>query len=243
MTVPIEEPRRAQLRSLEDRLGYHFADLSRLDQALTHTSFANEGLSERPAHNEPLEFLGDSIVGFMMADLLHRQDPAGPEGVKSRTRALLVSTPSLARRAQELGLPDLLRLGRGEEKTGGRQKASLWANTYEAVIAALYLDGGFDVAFRFVAAEFAPDLQRVRELPVIDAKSALQEELQARGEPLPEYVVLAEEGPSHKRRFKVQCVLRGEPLSEGEGTSKKEAQQAAARLALDRLREAGAERS
>ncbi len=239
MNASMDEARRAQLRTLEDRLGYHFADPGRLDRALTHTSYANEGAEARPPHNETLEFLGDSILGFMMADLLHRQDPDGPEGVKSRTRALLVATPSLARRAAELGLPDLLRLGRGEEKTGGRQKSSLWANTYEAVIAALYLDGGFDAAFRFVAAEFAPDLQRARELPVVDAKSALQEALQARGDPLPEYVVLAEEGPSHKRRFRVQCTLRGEPLSEGEGASKKEAQQAAARLALERLREAG----
>lgn len=235
MTTPMDEARRAQLRSLEDRLGYHFADPWRLDQALTHTSYANEGLAERPPDNEPLEFLGDSILGFMMADLLHRQDPAGPEGVKSRTRALLVATPSLARRASELGLPDLLRLGRGEEKTGGRQKASLWANAYEAVIAALYLDGGFDVAYRFVAAEFAPDLLRARDLPVVDAKSALQEALQARGEPLPEYVVLSEEGPSHRRRFRVQCTLRGQPLSEGEGSSKKEAQQVAARRALERI--------
>jgi ribonuclease-3 len=234
----MDPARRAQLRVLEDRLGYHFADPARLDQALTHTSYANEGSPEGVAHNEPLEFLGDSILGFMMADLLHRQDPDGPEGVKSRTRALLVSTPSLARRASELGLPELLRLGRGEEKTGGRQKSSLWANTYEAVIAALYLDGGFDVAFRFVAAEFAPDLLRARDLPVVDAKSALQEALQARGEPLPEYVILAEEGPSHKRRFRVQCVLRGQPFSEGEGSSKKEAQQIAARRALDRLTEA-----
>lgn len=235
MTTPMDEARRAQLRLLEDRLGYHFADPSRLDQALTHTSYANEGLAERPPHNEPLEFLGDSILGFMMAELLHRQDPDGPEGVKSRTRALLVATASLARRASELGLPDLLRLGRGEEKTGGRQKASLWANAYEAVIAALYLDGGFDEAYRFVAAEFAPDLLRARDLPVIDAKSALQEALQARGEPLPEYVVVSEEGPSHRRHFRVQCTLRGEPLSEGEGASKKEAQQIAARRALERL--------
>jgi ribonuclease-3 len=235
MTTPIDDARRAHLRELEDRLGYHFADPSRLDQALTHTSYANEGLAERPPDNEPFEFLGDSILGFMMADLLHRQDPEGPEGVKSRTRALLVATPSLARRAAELGLPGLLRLGRGEEKTGGRQKASLWANAYEAVLAALYLDGGFDVAYRFVAAEFAADLLRARDLPVVDAKSALQEALQARGEPLPEYVVLSEEGPSHRRRFRVQCTLRGEPLSEGEGSSKKEAQQVAARRALDRL--------
>jgi ribonuclease-3 len=231
----MDERRRADLRGLEDRLGYHFGGPAILDQALTHTSYANELGPEAPPDNEPLEFLGDSIVGFMIADLLHRQDPEGHEGAKSRARALLVATPSLARRASELGLPDLLRLGRGEEKTGGRQKASLWANAYEAVIAALYLDGGFDVAFRFVSAEFATDLQRVRDLPVVDPKSALQEVLQARGEPLPEYVVLAEEGPSHKRHFRVQCMLKGEALSVGEGPSKKQAQQAAARLALERL--------
>ena len=231
--------RRAQLRTLEDRLGYHFADATLLDRALTHTSYANETTGEGLPHNEALEFLGDSILGFLIADLLHRRDPEGPEGVKSRARALLVATPSLARRSAELGLPPLLRLGRGEEKTGGREKSSLWANTYEAVIAALYLDGGFDVAFRFVSAEFAPDLQRVRDLPMVDAKSALQEALQAGGRSLPEYVVLAEEGPSHKRRFRVQCVLDGRPLAEGEGSSKKEAQQIAARRALDRLEEGG----
>lgn len=237
MSETMDEDRRARLRTLEDRLGYHFAEAALLDQALTHTSYSNEIAADEVRHNEPLEFLGDSILGFLIADLLHRQDPEGHEGAKSRARAVLVATPSLARRASELGLPSLLRLGRGEEKTGGRQKSSLWANAYEAVIAALYLDGGFDAAFRFVSAEFAPDLQRVRELPVVDAKSALQEALQARGEPLPEYVVLAEEGPSHKRRFRVQCLLRGEPLAEGEGSSKKEAQQIAAKRALERLRQ------
>jgi ribonuclease-3 len=239
MNAAMDEERRAQLRVLEDRLGYHFADPGLLNRALTHTSYSNESGVEQVPDNEPLEFLGDSILGFMIADLLHRRDPQGAEGVKSRTRALLVATPSLARRAADLGLPGLLRLGRGEEKTGGRQKSSLWANTYEAVIASLYLDGGFEAAYRFVSAEFAPDLQRVRDLPVMDAKSALQEALQARGQPLPEYVVLAEEGPSHKRRFRVQCLLKGEPLAEGEGSSKKEAQQVAARRALERLEGSG----
>jgi ribonuclease-3 len=233
--------RAAGLRALQERLGHRFADPALLERALTHTSAVHEA-SSSAAHSEALEFLGDAVLGLVVADLLHRHHPEGDEGSMSRARAYLVAEPSLARRADALGLPALLVLGKGEEKTGGRQKASLWANTYEAVIAALYLDGGLDAAYRFVAAEFAPDLQRARELPVIDAKSALQEALQARGEPLPEYVVLAEEGPSHKRRFRVQCTLRGEPLSEGEGTSKKEAQQAAARQALDRLRETGAER-
>ena len=235
MKAELEEERLRELRRLEERLGYHFADPSLLDRALTHSSFSNESAPDHVAHNEALEFLGDSILGFVIAELLYRQDPEGPEGAKSRTRALLVAPPSLSQRAAELGLPGLLRLGRGEEKTGGRQKTSLWANAYEAVMAALYLDGGFEATFRFVSAEFAADLQRARELPVVDAKSALQEALQARGEPLPEYVVLAEEGPSHRRHFRVQCLLRGQALAEGEGSSKKEAQQEAARRALVKI--------
>jgi ribonuclease-3 len=146
-------------------------------------------------------------------------------------RAQLVSARSLARRAAELGLPDLLLLGRGEEKSGGRKKTALWADAYEAVIAALYLDGGLEAAHRFVSAEFATDLERPR-LPIEDHKSVLQEMLQARGDPVPEYEIVAEEGPDHRRRFRVRCLVRGEPVGEGEGFSKKQAQQEAARNAL-----------
>jgi len=149
-------------------------------------------------------------------------------------RAQLVSARSLARRAAELGLPELLRLGRGEEKSGGRKKTALWADAYEAVIAALYLDGGLEAAHRFVSAEFATDLERPA-LPTEDHKSLLQEMLQARGDPVPEYELVAEEGPDHRRRFRVRCVVRGEALAEGEGFSKKQAQQEAARNALARL--------
>jgi ribonuclease-3 len=174
-----------------------------------------------------------------VADLLHRRDPDGKEGLKSRARAQLVSSRSLARRAAELGLPALLALGRGEEKTGGRQKAALWADAYEAVIAALYLDGGMELAQRFVAAEFARELEGVPDLAAADPKSALQELLQGRGEALPEYVVVAEEGPSHRRRFRIRCLVAGQAVAEGEGSSKKQAQQDAARKALDQLRAAG----
>src|SRR5438093_7817917 len=128
--------REAQLRALEDRLGHRFEDLSVLDRALTHSSHANEESPAVGRHNEPLEFLGDSVIGFVMADLLHRRDPEGREGTKSKTRAQLVSAASLARRAAELGLPDLLLFGRGEEKSGGRKKTALWADAYEAAIAA-----------------------------------------------------------------------------------------------------------
>jgi len=226
--------RAARLHGLEERLGHRFADLSVLDRALTHSSLANEDASGGGRHNEPLEFLGDSVIGFVMADLLHRRDPEGREGGKSKMRAQLVSSRSLARRAAELGLPELLQLGRGEERSGGRKKAALWADAYEAVIAALYLDGGLEAAHRFVSAEFATDLDRPG-LPTEDHKSLLQEMLQARGEPVPEYELVAEEGPDHRRRFRVRCIVGGKALAEGEGFSKKEAQQEAARNALARL--------
>jgi ribonuclease-3 len=164
----VSPEREAQLHALEDQLGHRFADLRLLDRALTHSSRANED-ALATGHNEPLEFLGDSIIGFVVADLLHRRDPEGREGGKSKTRAQLVSARSLAQRAAELGLPDLLMLGRGEEKTGGRKKTALWADAYEAVIAALYLDGGIEAAHRFVSAEFATDLEP--GLPVEDHRA------------------------------------------------------------------------
>src|SRR5437868_2246661 len=128
-------PRDAALRALEQRLGHRFSDPALLDRALTHVSLAHEDLSRRTGHNEALEFLGDSVLGFLVATLLHRQAPDGGEGTKSKLKAHLVSAASLARRAEAAGLPELLRLGRGEEKTGGRRKTALWGDAYEAVIA------------------------------------------------------------------------------------------------------------
>jgi ribonuclease-3 len=229
--------REAQLHGLEERLGHHFADLSLLDRALTHTSHARRDGAGTVLHNEPLEFLGDSVLGFLIADLLHRRDPDGNEGGKSKVRARLISGPTLSRRAAELGLPELLLLGRGEEKSGERANAALWADAYEALIASLYLDGGIETAQSFVNAEFAPELAAVDAAPEVDHKSALQELLQARGEPLPEYVVVSEEWPGRRPRFVVRCVVQGAPAAEGEGSSKKEAQQDAARRALEALRD------
>ncbi len=223
--------REAALHALEERLGYRFSALALLDRALTHASLANETATLRRGDNEALEFLGDAVLGMVVTDLLHRRDPDGAEGAKSRQRARLVSEPSLARRAADLGLPGLLLLGRGEEKTGGRAKAALWANAYEALVAALYLDGGFEAAHRFVRSDFAGDVEASAE-ELEDPKSRLQELLQGQGRPVPRYGVVEEEGPSHRRRFRVECRLDDGTVTSGEGYSKKAAQQQAARVML-----------
>ena len=229
--------REAALRALEERLGHRFRDLALLDRALTHTSFAHEALEDGAGHNEALEFLGDAVIGFVVAEMLHQRDPEGHEGGKSKLRAQLVAARSLAVRAEAAGLPALLRLGRGEEKTGGRLKQALWADAYEAVVAALYLDGGLEAAAGFVRRDVASAVDAAAaDDPGGDAKSALQEALQARGEAVPEYVVIAEEGPDHRKRFRVQCRIAGGTAGEGVGHSKKEAQQDAARRALEVVR-------
>jgi len=229
----VTDERAAALGGLALRLGHRFRDEALLDRALTHASYANEAAGGQ-RNNEPLEFLGDAVLGLLVTDLLHSNDPEGSEGAKSRRRAALVSAPSLARRSDALGLPALLRLGRGEEKTGGRSKTALWADAYEAVVAALYLDGGFEAARRFVAGEFARDVA-APEAASADAKSVLQERLQAQGRPLPRYSVVSEEGPSHRLRFRIECRLDDGTVTIGEGSSKKAAQQAAARAALEAL--------
>jgi ribonuclease III len=232
--------REAALRGLAERLGHRFRDLALLDRALTHTSFAHEALEDGAGHNEPLEFLGDAVIGFVVAEMLHQRDPEGHEGGKSKLRARVVRARSLAGRARAADLPDLLRLGRGEEKTGGRLKQALWADAYEAVVAALYLDGGLDAAARFVRRDLGEGLEAAVAADAgDDPKSALQEVLQARGEAVPDYVVIAEEGPDHRKQFRVQCRIGGEIAGEGVGHSKKEAQQDAARRGLEAVRSRG----
>ncbi len=229
--------REAALRAFEDRLGHRFRDLALLDRALTHTSYANE--AEDGGDNEALEFLGDAVIGFVVAEILHQRDPEGDEGGKSKLRARVVAARSLAGRAEAAGMPGLLRFGRGEEKTGGRMKQALWADAYEAVVAALYLDGGLEAAARFVRRDLGEALGAADDGAGGDPKSALQEILQARGEPVPEYVVIAEEGPDHRKSFRVECRIAGRLAGEGTGHSKKEAQQHAARRALEAVQAGG----
>jgi ribonuclease III len=187
--------------------------------------------------NESLEFLGDAVLGFVMADLLFRDFAQFDEGQKSKIKASLVSTTTLARLARRLGLGEFLALGRGEEKTGGRTKQALLADGYEAVIAAVYLDGGVDEARAFVYREFAEDLEDVRspEFWGRDYKSALQELVQSRGLPLPDYSVASESGPDHRKIFNVEVRVQGDVVGTARGASKKAAEQDAARKAMDRL--------
>jgi ribonuclease III len=226
--------REQELRALGARLGHEFKQLALLDQALTHASRAFEERARGTGDNESLEFLGDSILGFLIAELLHRAEPDGSEGAKSRRKAQLVSSASLARRAEALGLPRLLRLGRGEERAGGRASHALWADAFEAVIAALYLDGGFRTVRRLVASVFT-DVSDVALDILPDFKGTLQERLQAQGRALPEYRVVAVDGPTERRRFRVACFIGDSNFGEGSGHSKKEAGREAARLALARL--------
>lgn len=217
----------------EERLGYRFRDEELLTLAVTHRSWANEQGTDE--HYERLEFLGDAVLGLVAGQWLFRTLPHLPEGELSKKKAVLVSKPALAAHARRLGLGELLRLGVGEERSGGRKKASLLADSLEAVFGAVYLDGGFDAA-RDVVREFVAHAHETREqeLPV-DAKTRLQELTQARGLDLPEYRLVAEEGPDHEKEFQVECRVDGDVVGAGAGRSKKLAEQRAATAALDAL--------
>jgi ribonuclease-3 len=232
VVVPLERA----IADLEQRIGYRFRDLGLLEHALTHKSKAHEDATGGVVDNESLEFLGDAVLGFVVADLLYREFPHFQEGQKSKAKAALVSTAALAELAQRIGLGAYLLLGRGEEKTGGRQKQALLADGCEAVIAAVYLDGGVEAARNFILNELSEEIEHVRSPDFLrDFKSALQERLQADGRPLPEYEVTAERGPDHDKRFHVTVRVGNVVLADSEGRTKKEAEQLAARHALAAL--------
>jgi len=228
---------RDEFESLQQAIAYRFRDRGLLEHAMTHTSRANEDASGGVHDNESLEFLGDAVLGFAVADMLFREFPDFDEGEKSKTKAALVSTTTLARQAERLNLGEHLLLGRGEEKTGGRRKLALLADGYEALIAAIYLDGGVEQVRAFIAREFAALIDDVHRHGVTaqDYKSALQEYLQSHDRPLPEYRLAGTTGPDHRKLFQVEVVVSGEPVAEAGGASKKEAEQEAARLALRKL--------
>src|SRR6188508_1672695 len=230
----------SELEPLERRIGYRFKDRGLLEHALTHRSRVHEDASGGVFDNESMEFLGDSVLGFAIADMLFRQFPQHNEGQKSKLKASIVSAASLARLGERINLGEFLILGRGEEKTGGRRKLALISDCYEALIAAIYLDGGIEPARTFIERQFAEMIAAARRTGVEasfteDYKSALQEWLQSRDRGLPVYRLAAETGPPHRRSFEVEVLVEGTPVARAEGSSKKEAAQAAAKAALGLL--------
>ena len=230
----------SELEPLERVIGYRFKDRGLLEHALTHRSRVHEDASGGVFDNESMEFLGDSVLGFVIAALLFREFPQHNEGQKSKLKASLVSAASLARLGERLHLGDFLILGRGEEKTGGRRKHAIIADCFEALIAAIYLDGGIEPAQRFVESQFTELIEEARRSGAEasfteDWKSALQEYLQSQGRGLPAYRLARELGPDHRKSFVVEVLVEGEAVANAEGRSKKEAAQAAARAALEKL--------
>ncbi len=225
---------------IEERLGYTFQDPELLVRAFCHASFVNEQTDSGLEDNERLEFLGDAVLDLAISHLLMRHFEDAREGDLSKFRAMLVDEAGLYEVARRLKLGDYLLLGKGEEQSLGREKPSILADTTEALIGAIYLDMGFDRAMEMIEELFSPLLERVgtREL-VHDFKSLLQEYTQQTCKTLPRYRLIRETGPAHDRSFQVALSLMGEILAEGEGRSKKEAEQNAAREAFFLLKERG----
>jgi ribonuclease-3 len=222
---------------LSERIGHVFRDTTLLERALTHRSFSNEQRDLRSPNNERLEFLGDTVLGFLIGDLIYRVFPNLQEGALSKIKAHLVSATTLATKARDLGLGRYLRMGAGEARSGGSDKLSLLADAFEAIVAAVYLDGGLPAAEAFVRRVFTPDVAGidVGDLSFHDYKTALQETAQSLGLPLPEYRVVDEYGPDHEKSFVVEVYWDGDSFALGKGSSKREAQRKAAKEALRKL--------
>ncbi len=239
---------------LEDAIGHRFQQRALLEKALTHSSYAREAESQnanggpaKEADNEPMEFLGDAVLSFVVSQELFRRFPQYTEGELSKLRAHIVSARHLLRPAQALDIGQHLRLGRGEEKSGGRTKSALLVDALEAIIAALFLDAGLPAAQRFILGViFDPELAALQsgsdqKFPVTDYKSALQEAVHSLGRPQPRYLLVKEEGPEHRKLFTVEAHIdastAGDPqfVSRAEGNTKKLAEQGAARQAWEYL--------
>lgn len=225
---------------LEGRLGYAFKSPALLHRALTHSSYAHE-VAGGGADNEPLEFLGDSLLGCLISERLFLAFPDRDEGHLSRYKASLVNAETLAAKARRLGLGAHLKLGNTAERVGARTKGSLLSDAFEAVVAAIYLDGGFEPARAFLDRQFSSDIRGLTRAGLPDerdAKTALQEFLQSKGQPTPRYQILKESGPAHRRNFLIGIFLDGRIVAQGRGRTRKAAEQAAARKILRALREA-----
>jgi ribonuclease-3 len=230
----VDEDRFTSLRELETRLGYQFNHIEWLDRALTHKSFIHQTNTPVKESNEVLEFLGDAVLNLVVSRLLFETFPEAHEGILSMRRAHLVKRSSLAYLSKEIRLEDHLLLGKSELIDGGTKKSSILANTYEALIGAIYMDSGFDRTLEVLHHHLGPYLQaEIPSLPFNDYKSLLQEKAQRIQGHSPKYQVLQEEGPDHDKRFQASVSIGGEVKGIGWGKSKKEAQQEAAKNALE----------
>lgn len=233
---PGQAPEPEALEKVYEVLGHRFQDPGLLVRAFTHTSYANEH-PEAGGHNERLEFLGDAVLDLVLSHRLMETHPDSPEGMLSRLRAAAVNESRLSAMAREMGLGEFLLLGRGEERTGGREKDSVLADVYEACVGAIFLDGGFDVAASTVQSHFANLLGSLTPDVDKDYKTRLQELTQSMFHTIPVYTLVSEKGPDHAKTFAVELTVDGTVRGVGKGKSKKEAEQRAARQAWEALRQ------
>lgn len=222
------------MEQLEKKIGYSFKDKSLLTTALTHSSYANESHGDIQCY-ERLEFLGDSILGYVTAEFLYSREPRIPEGRMTRLRAELVCETSLHKVAKAMGFGEHMLLGRGEERTGGRERVSVLADMVEAVIAAIYLDSGIDEARRFIMENVLSDVEIGEAHRFADYKTELQELVQRKANCRISYELIGESGPDHNKTFTFRVSVNGVPMGEGSGRTKKEAEQLAACKALEGL--------
>lgn len=222
------------IKDLEAAIGYHFQNITLLQNALTHSSYANERWHNSLMSNERLEFLGDSILGMNVAEFLFRTFPDRPEGDLTRMRADMVCEKTLATIAEKIGLGQHLLLGHGEERLGGRKRESILADAVESVIAACYLDGGMEAAHAFIE-RFVLCEVPVQKMHNVDYKTALQEKVQQKKNQVLQYTLASQSGPDHDKQFEVEVTLNGVVVGKGIGSSKKRAEQAAAKAAMEAL--------
>ncbi|MGM0471190.1 MAG: ribonuclease III [Bacillota bacterium] len=227
---------REKLIELQNRIEIQFDNLELLQKGLTHKSYANENRELQLKDNERLEFLGDSVLDIVVSEYMFNRYPNYPEGKLAKMRAAVVSAPALAEKAEELDLGDYLLLGRGEEMTGGRKRESILADSFEALVGSIYLDQDLEVARDFILELMEIDIQNAEAgKHICDYKTTLQELIQKQSNSRPNYQVVKEEGPDHSKKFTIQVRFDNKVLGEGTGSSKKEAQQKAAKDALEDL--------
>lgn len=227
----------AHFSVVESRIGYAFQNKKLLQQAFTHRSYYNEHRDQIDDHNERLEFLGDSILGLLISDYLYHHLPSQAEGELSRLRAHLVEAGSCARLLQQLELGDFVQLGRGERMNEGRGRETILADLFEALLGAVYLDGGMEAAQKFFWGHFKQEIEKNLAHPARNWKAELQDYSQKKYQRPPIYKVVREEGPDHSKMFVVAAHIDDKEMGQGTGSSKKEAEQAAAQDAIEKLKE------